>query len=398
MNAYLLSEISPNDYASVPDYILKSVNDFDGIAGYYSQSDIFDLLAMMYRAEHGNEENVIQRLITFSDMPVEQQVVERRALKKEYAHGRSAVEELHLAHMAVRGAPLEYRPASTTDAESVLQNAPWLSKFHGSVTATHGPSTIRKLDTVLAAHILRAISQKPGDTEIKPPKTTKLLDLLNEIDREIVTAGKISAQADASRLPTLPLFMMNRLEGKPVIVSDDTCKHMEETRNRPERIRKLWAQKQAGLGYAIESHDPDYSAWVVPAGDGYGNIILATGGEPIANEDDLNDMDNDPKQIGLQGVRERYVTPEFRGKGLGTSLIMTREKTPLLSRVVTGSGFFSPGGYASRIKAHRDLTEAYLDQKCVIQKPDVSPEGTPTAPSRPTASHITAKGQTPNPS
>ncbi len=396
MSTFFPFKIAQHDYATVSDYMLKSINDFDGIAGHYLQEDIFSLLAMIYRAEQGNEENVIQRLSAFSDMTIDQQRAEQKALRREYACGRSLVEELHAAHIAVRGAPLEYRPTSTTDADNILRNAPWLSGFHDSIAATHGISTFKNIEAGMAAHVLRAISQAPNDTEISPPKQVASFNLLNDAERAIIEAGLVAARGGVAHLQTLPLFLMHKIEGTPVIVSDDTCTMMEEKRKRPDRIMELWAMKEDGLGYEIESHEPDYSAWVVPAGDGHGNIILATRGEesrPIANEDDLSEM-KDNALVGLRGVRERYVDPEFRGKGLGISLITTREKNPLLSRFVAGSGFFSPGGYASRIKAHQNLTQAHLSQTCAMEKPDMAPKpGDTPAP----ASQSTAKGPKPNP-
>lgn len=398
MSQSLKFEVSQKDYASVPDYLTKSLSDFGSLSENYQPDALSEILAMMYRAECGNDENVIQRLIALSEMSEEDQRIENKALRKEYAQGRSYVEELSFIHRIARGAPLEYRPVSTTDANRIIETAPWLSHLSKSVVISHGDSTVRAVDPGMAAYIIKMRSNTPDDTAIETHGPIISLDLMHAEDRALCEEAKVAVRVASSHglnhPRTMPYFMMNLTDGRPKVFLIEECEKLEQQRKRPERMRLLWSLKEKGHAYEIKSHNPDYAAWVIPAWDGYGNIILATHGEkaePIAHEDDLSVVAEGVSSVGLRQVRERYVSPEFRGKGLGLELIVTREKTPLLSRVITGSGFFSPGGYASRMKAYKVLTQNE-------PKPECAPQAhVPASENQEQKRGVTAKGQTPTP-
>lgn len=82
-----------------------------------------------------------------------------------------------------------------------------------------------------------------------------------------------------------------------------------------------------------------------------------------ANEDILLFTDKEQKNwIGGFIRGDRYIRPEYRGKGLGTEAIVARMLLPTLNPP-NGTGFYSPDGYKSRVKAFEILTNLDNPQK-----------------------------------
>ncbi len=391
MSSKIDFKISDIDYARTPEQLTALALDYETITDNFRENEIFDLVSMIYKS--APDINVAsQRLAIFAEMNQAGQQHEMSLLQKEYSSGTDTIRRMEQTHIALLGRQPDFPIFSLQMAKEVM-NSDALASFNNLIYLETLGLYKTPTDLDFAAQILRLRSGTAEHLPLAPSDFQKLyLDTVSPEDlKDIAKAEAVLSESDT--FPTLPWFLMSRTSGSPHVVPPKECVSMEENRRRPERMEYLWSLKERGLGYEIESHKEDLQAWVVPATDHYGNIILATKGDnptPVANEDDLSDIGN--KVSGLRHLRERYVSPEYRGQGIGSALIIARESAPFLARKIYGSGIFSEGGFMSRKSAYETLAAAFEQKReAALDKKDNSP--IPTIAPTPTIS----KDRTPTP-
>lgn len=123
------------------------------------------------------------------------------------------------------------------------------------------------------------------------------------------------------------------------------CDEFEKTRGRQQSIEKIFANRYSHNSIAIPWEREDIKVYLGPSESDI-LITVQVDGHEI------------PAACRHYGV-ERYVVPEFRGRGLGTELVLIGAKTPAIRGLEKGTGLYSPGGYASRKKAFDMLVQEF---------------------------------------
>lgn len=166
------------------------------------------------------------------------------------------------------------------------------------------------------------------------------------INTDILNHLNLFRQFNDNLLLTNPLsdidyskFMGCRVGGEPVVMSEENANNYIKggwEKNIISRFNDLFQTIQTSSDIFLLAQREDYNVY------GNRNRLLLT-------------TPDDSQWIGGFNVGDRYIKPEFRGKGFGSDVIVERMSFPALG-IINGTGYYSPAGYETRKNAFFKLT------------------------------------------
>lgn len=147
---------------------------------------------------------------------------------------------------------------------------------------------------------------------------------------------------------------------RPDVLSLAECQELESGRNREGALYNLFHNRFTHGVLLDYPNRPDCKVYII-----FGEYSKKTADILITME---NENREEVPVANTSGI-ERYVTPDYRGKGLAVEMVLIPHRIPEIQDILYlhGSGIYSPGGHNSRLKAFHILEnerELSCDKEC----------------------------------